>query len=130
MRAQGDEIHPRSIRASPPRTMRPEVTSPKTTPHPGRAASALLALLVGLITREGVHTLVVVLDAAGGAHRLASGVTPSSGRPAPPGAPHGNHRRVGGLVRRVCVYYALLPLLRLFTLHRTGKRDVAEGEEA
>ena len=71
-----------------------------TPHHPGRAASALLALLVGLITREGVHTLVVVLDAAGGAHRLASGVTPSSGRPAPPGAPHRNHCRIGVLVRR------------------------------
>ena len=103
MRAQRDAAHPASRRASPARRNPPALDSHEpashnatpdditnTTPHhPGHAASALLALLAGSpITHGGVHTLVVVLDAAGGAHRLASGVTPSSGRPAPPRAPH------------------------------------------
>ena len=137
MRAQGDEIHPRSIRASPPRTIRPEVTSPKRLPitrgvpparcwhclvgphhtwgrpYPGRSTRCRQGRPS---PRLGGDVVVRATGAAGG--------TPWES------LPHRRARPAGGLVRRVCVYYALSPLLRLLTLHCTRKGGVAEGEKA
>ena len=146
MRAQRDAAHPASRRASPARRNPPALDShepashnatpddiTKTTPHhPGHAASALLS------TAGGVPHHTWRRPYPGCSTRCRRGRPPPRlggdavvrAAGAAEGAPCGNHHRVGGLVRQICVYYALFLLLRLFTLHCTRKRGAAEGQEA